>query len=103
MIMKKIWAYIKKLDLQDPSNRRNILVKEKLKELFPGKKKVSMFELGGLLGKHILKKKANPSKGASYRYEDDEDEDDYDYASNPDYDDDYEDEEEDEEDEDDDY
>ena len=43
-VTKKIWDYIKKHDLQDPKNRRNINADAKLKPLF-GKAQVSMFEL----------------------------------------------------------
>jgi len=50
--VKKIWVYIKKNDLQNPKNKRNILADEKLKAVF-GKKEVTMFELAGILGKHL--------------------------------------------------
>ena len=43
-VTKKIWEYIKKHDLQDPKNKRNINADDKLKPLF-GKAQVSMFEL----------------------------------------------------------
>ena len=33
-VVKKIWEYIKKYDLQNPANKRNILADEKLKLLF---------------------------------------------------------------------
>ncbi|MDX8430622.1 MAG: SWIB/MDM2 domain-containing protein [Candidatus Algichlamydia australiensis] len=51
-VTKKIWAYIKKHDLQNPKNRRNILADSLLKDLF-GKKEVSMFEMTKLLNKHL--------------------------------------------------
>ena len=51
-VTKKIWEYIKKHNLQDASNKRNINADAKLKELF-GKPHVSMFELAGLIGKHV--------------------------------------------------
>ena len=41
-VVKKIWVYIKKYDLQNPKNRRNILADEKLLPLFGGKKEVTM-------------------------------------------------------------
>ena len=50
--VKKIWAYIRKHDLQNPKNRRNILADDKLKAVF-GKKEITMFELAGILGKHL--------------------------------------------------
>jgi upstream activation factor subunit UAF30 len=51
-VVKKIWAYIKKHDLQNPKNRRNILADSKLKEVF-GKLEVSMFEMTKLISKHL--------------------------------------------------
>ncbi len=50
--IKKIWDYIKKHKLQNPKNKRNILADSKLKVLF-GKKEVTMFELAGILNKHL--------------------------------------------------
>ena len=51
-MVSKLWDYIKKNDLQDAANRRNINADAKLKEIF-GKDQVSMFELAGLIGKHL--------------------------------------------------
>ena len=51
-IVKKLWAYIKKNNLQDKKNRRNINGDEKLTKVFNGKKQVSMFEIAKLIGKH---------------------------------------------------
>lgn len=51
-VVKKIWAYIKKHNLQNPKNKRNILADDKLQKVF-GKKEVSMFELAGIIGKHL--------------------------------------------------
>jgi len=52
-VTKKIWAYIKKNKLQDSKNRRNINADEKLKDVFGGKKQVSMFEMTKLVSKHL--------------------------------------------------
>ncbi len=52
-VTKKIWAYIKKNKLQDSKNRRNINADDKLKEVFGGKKQVSMFEMTKLVNKHL--------------------------------------------------
>ncbi len=52
-VTKKIWAYIKKNKLQDAKNRRNINADDKLKEVFGGKKQVSMFEMTKLVNKHL--------------------------------------------------
>ena len=51
-VVKKLWAYIRKNNLQNPKNKRNILADEKLKKVF-GKGEVSMFELAALIGKHL--------------------------------------------------
>ena len=51
-VVKKLWAYIRKHNLQNPKNKRNILADEKLKKVF-GKGEVSMFELASLIGKHL--------------------------------------------------
>ncbi len=52
-VTKKIWAYIKRNGLQDSKNRRMINADEKLKEVFGGKKQVSMFEMTKLVSKHL--------------------------------------------------
>ena len=52
-VVKKLWAYIKKHDLQDPKNKRNINADEKLKEVFGGKETVNMFEMTKLVSKHL--------------------------------------------------
>jgi chromatin remodeling complex protein RSC6 len=52
-VTKKVWAYIKKKDLQNPANRREILADEKLKPIFGGKKKVNMFEMTKLVNTHL--------------------------------------------------
>jgi chromatin remodeling complex protein RSC6 len=52
-VTKKLWAYIKKHDLQDAKNRRNINADDKLKEIFGGKKTVSMFEMTKLVAGHL--------------------------------------------------
>jgi upstream activation factor subunit UAF30 len=52
-VMKKVWAYIKKHDLQDQKNRRAINADEKLKAVFGGKKQVTMFEMTKLVSNHL--------------------------------------------------
>ena len=52
-VMKKLWAYIKKNNLQDAKNRRNINADDKLKVVFGGKKQVSMFEMTKLVSTHL--------------------------------------------------
>lgn len=52
-VVKQIWAYIKKHDLQNPANKRNILADDKLKVVFGGKGEVTMFEMTKLVSKHL--------------------------------------------------
>ena len=52
-VTKKIWAYIKKNNLQDNKNRRMINSDDKLKDVFGGKKQVSMFEMTKLVNTHL--------------------------------------------------
>jgi DNA topoisomerase-3 len=51
-VIKKIWDYIKAHGLQDQKDKRAINADAKLKPLF-GKPQVSMFELAGIVGKHL--------------------------------------------------
>ncbi|HEY9227246.1 MAG TPA: SWIB/MDM2 domain-containing protein [Gemmatimonadaceae bacterium] len=52
-ITKKLWQYIKRNGLQDAKERRMINADDKLKAVFGGKSKVSMFEMTKLVNKHI--------------------------------------------------
>jgi len=52
-VVKQIWAYIKKHDLQNPANKRNILADDKLKPIFGGKGEVTMFEMTKLVSAHL--------------------------------------------------
>ncbi|MFA7216713.1 MAG: SWIB/MDM2 domain-containing protein [Candidatus Paceibacterota bacterium] len=52
-VVKKLWVYIKKHDLQDPKNKRNIVADENLKKVFGGKAVVNMFEMTKLVSKHL--------------------------------------------------
>jgi upstream activation factor subunit UAF30 len=52
-VTKKLWAYIKKNQLQDPKNRRMIRADAALKPVFGGKATVNMFEMTKLVGKHL--------------------------------------------------
>ena len=51
-IVSKLWVYIKANKLQDSTNKRMINADTKLKAVF-GKAQVSMFEMAGLIGKHV--------------------------------------------------
>jgi upstream activation factor subunit UAF30 len=52
-VTSKLWAYIKKNNLQDKTNRRMINADDKLRDVFGGKKQVSMFEMTKLVNKHL--------------------------------------------------
>ena len=52
-VTKKIWDYIKKNKLQDSVNKRLINADDKLKAVFGGKNKVSMFEMTKLVSNHL--------------------------------------------------
>ncbi len=52
-VTKKLWIYIKKHDLQDKNNRRNIVADANLKAVFGGKKSVTMFEMPKFVSKNL--------------------------------------------------
>jgi len=51
-VVSKVWEHIKKHNLQNPENKREILADEKLKKIF-GKDKCSMFEMNKHLAAHL--------------------------------------------------
>ncbi|MDP1656161.1 MAG: DNA topoisomerase III [Hylemonella sp.] len=51
-VVKKLWDYIKANGLQDATNKRAINADAKLLPVF-GKPQVTMFELAGIVGKHL--------------------------------------------------
>jgi upstream activation factor subunit UAF30 len=51
-VVSKVWDYIKKHDLQNPQNRREILADDTLEAVF-GKKKATMFEMNKYLAQHL--------------------------------------------------
>jgi upstream activation factor subunit UAF30 len=51
-VVSKMWDYIKKNDLQNPENKREILADDKLRPIF-GKDKVTMFEMNKHLARHL--------------------------------------------------
>jgi chromatin remodeling complex protein RSC6 len=52
-LTKKLWVYIKKNGLQDKKEKTMINADDKLKAVFNGKKKVSMFEMTKLVSQHL--------------------------------------------------
>ncbi len=51
-VVSKVWDYIRKHNLQNPENKREILADAKLKAVF-GKDKVTMFEMNKLFSAHL--------------------------------------------------
>ena len=51
-VVSKVWDYIKKNNLQNPQNKREIVADDKLKKVF-GKDKCSMFEMNKHLAAHL--------------------------------------------------
>ena len=51
-VTKKIWEYIKEKNLQNPSNKRNVLADDKLRAVFK-KDEVTMFEMTKLVNAHL--------------------------------------------------
>lgn len=52
-VVKALWVYIKKNNLQDPKNKRNINADANLKIVFGGKSVVNMFEMTKLVSVHL--------------------------------------------------
>jgi len=52
-VVKALWVYIKKNNLQDPAKKRNIVADANLKVVFGGKAVVDMFEMTKLVSKHL--------------------------------------------------
>ena len=51
-VVSKVWDYIKKNNLQNPSNKREIRADDKLRAVF-GKDSVTMFEMNKHLAQHL--------------------------------------------------
>jgi upstream activation factor subunit UAF30 len=52
-VTSKVWAYIKKNNLQDAKDRKKINADASLQKVFGGKKSVDMFEMTKLVNKHL--------------------------------------------------
>jgi chromatin remodeling complex protein RSC6 len=52
-ITKKLWDYIRSHQLQDPENKQYIKADDKLRAVFDGKDRVSMFEMTKLVFGHV--------------------------------------------------
>lgn len=51
-VVKKLWEYIRGHELQNPSNRREILCDDNMRAVF-GTEKVDMFRMNKVLGRHL--------------------------------------------------
>ena len=54
-LTSKLWAYIKKHNLQDPKKKTLINADDKLKAVIDGKAQVTMFEMNKLVNVHVKK------------------------------------------------
>jgi len=52
-VVSKMWEYIKANNLQNPENKREIVADDKLKPVFGGRDRVTMFEMNKLIGEHL--------------------------------------------------
>ena len=52
-VVSKVWDHIRKNNLQNPQNKREIVADAKLKPVFGGKDRVSMFEMNKHLAQHL--------------------------------------------------
>lgn len=52
-VTKRIWDYIRQNNLQDPNDKRTIIADDKLRKVFNGKDRVSMFEMTKLVNGHL--------------------------------------------------
>ena len=51
-VVSRVWPYIKKNDLQNPENKREIVADDTLRKIF-GREKVTMFEMNKYLARHL--------------------------------------------------
>jgi chromatin remodeling complex protein RSC6 len=52
-VIRRLWDYIRGNNLQDPQNKTFIKADEKLRKIFGGKDRVSMFEMTKLVFSHV--------------------------------------------------
>jgi upstream activation factor subunit UAF30 len=52
-VTKRIWDYIRQNNLQDPNDKRSIRADDKMRKVFNGQDKVTMFELTKLVNAHL--------------------------------------------------
>lgn len=71
-VVTKLWEYIKKHDLQNPNDKREIICDEKLKSIMGGNDTVTMFNMNRYITDHLLEKLDR----SAYTHEGDEGEED---------------------------
>ncbi len=54
-VTRKLWDYIRAHNLQDPANKSQIVADDKLKQVFDGRDRVTMFEMTKLVFNHVVK------------------------------------------------
>lgn len=69
--MKKLWEHIHKHDLQDPTDKRQILCDERMQAIFHTQK-LHMFTMNKLLGKHLYPVEDAPGTVAEAKVESDD-------------------------------
>ena len=52
-IVSKMWDHIRKNNLQNPENKREIVADDTLRPIFGGKDRVSMFEMNKHISNHV--------------------------------------------------
>ncbi len=52
-VVSKVWDHIRKNNLQNPQNKREIVADDKLKKVFGGQERVSMFQMNKHLSNHL--------------------------------------------------
>jgi upstream activation factor subunit UAF30 len=52
-VTKRVWDYVREHNLQDPNDKRMIVADDKLRKVFNGQDRVSMFEMTKLVNGHV--------------------------------------------------
>lgn len=55
-VTKALWVYIKKHELQNPEDKREILCDDMLKKIMGGNERVNMFSMNKYITKHLIEK-----------------------------------------------
>ncbi len=52
-VIKQLWVYIKKHNLQDPNDKRTIVTDDNLKAIFDGQARIGMMKMAGYVFKQL--------------------------------------------------